>query len=99
MYKKITTRWRIYIYTSKDLCKLLLMRLCTIILMICVHLSVFAFGQKVTINRNSVSLTTVIKEIKRQSGYNFLYDASALFKAPRISVQATDANLDELLEH
>src|SRR5690554_122662 len=96
MYKKNTANWRIY--TSANLCKPLLMRLCAIMMLICIHLSVSAFGQKVTINRNNVSVATVIKEIRRQSGYNFLYDAGALSNTPRISVQANDASLEELLE-
>ena len=96
MYKKITANWRIY--TSTNLCKPLLMRLCSIMLMIGIHVSVFAFGQKVTINRSDVSVTTIIKEIKRQSGYNFLYDAGALFNTPRVTVKAIDADLAEVLE-
>lgn len=96
MYKKYTANW--HVYTPTNLCKPLLMRLCTILLMICMHVSVFAFGQKVTINRTSVSVATVIKEIRRQSGYNFLYDAHALTNTPRISVKATNADLDEVLE-
>lgn len=96
MYKKITAYRRSVAPTS--LCKPVLMRLCSSLLIICIHVSVFAFGQKVTINRSSVPLTTVIKEIKRQSGYNFLYDAGALFNTPPITVKAIDADLTEVLE-
>src|SRR5690606_20935155 len=62
------------------------------------HISVFAFGQKVSISRKDVSLSTVIKEIKRQSGYNFLYDAGALFNTPKISVDAKNADVAEVLD-
>src|SRR5690606_4823071 len=97
MYKKFAANQRI-----GGLCpiriKPLLMRLFTVVLTICMHISVFAFGQKVSISRKDVSLSTVIKEIKRQSGYNFLYDAGAFFNAPKISVEAKNAEVAEVLD-
>lgn len=96
MYKKITANRRSVTPTS--LCKPVLMRLCSSLLIICIHVSVFAFGQKVTINRNNVSLKTAIKEIKQQSGYNFLYDASVFFNMPEVSVNVTDADVADVLD-
>src|SRR5690606_10881598 len=97
MYKKIAANQRM-----GGLCpiriKPLLMRLFIVILTICMHISVFALGQKVSISRKDVSLSTVIKEIKRQSGYNFLYDAGALFNTPKISVDAKNADVAEVLD-
>lgn len=75
----------------------IIMRLSCILLMVSMSVSVFAFAQRVTLNRRNVSLTTVIKEIKRQSGYNFLYDAGALSLAPLVSVDVTNASVEEVL--
>src|SRR5690606_26561522 len=97
MYKKIAANQRI-----AGLCpiriKPLLMRLFIVILTICMHISVFALGQKVSISRKDVSLSTVIKEIERQSGYNFLYDEEALFNTRKISVDANKAVVAEVLD-
>src|SRR5690606_11115960 len=96
MYKKNTANERVY--TLTNLCKPLLMRLFPLLLIICVHLSASAFGQKVTMNRNNVSLKVAIKEIKQQSGYNFLYDASVFFNMPEVSVNVTDADVADVLD-
>ena len=97
MYKKFAANQRIGGLRPIRI-KPLLMRLFTVVLTICMHISVFAFGQKVSISRKDVSLSTVIKEIKRQSGYNFLYDAGAFFNAPKISVEAKNAEVAEVLD-
>jgi len=75
----------------------IIMRLSCILFMVSMSVSAFAFAQRVTLNRRNVSLTTVIKEIKRQSGYNFLYDAGALSLAPLVSVDVTNASVEEVL--
>jgi len=96
MYKKFAT-----IRCGNKLTNLLnspiVMRLFSMLLIISVHLSVFAFGQRITLRQRNAPLATIIKEIKRQSGYNFLYDAGALLKAPRISVNVVDVPLIEAL--
>lgn len=75
----------------------IVMRLSLIWLIISMHMSVFAVGQSITLNKRNVPLTNVIKEIKRQSGYNFLYDAAALLEAPNISVGMKNASVTEAL--
>src|SRR5690606_25109170 len=45
-----------------------------------------------------VSLATVIKEIKRQSGYNFLYDAQALSSVPVVSIDVAGVSVSEALD-
>src|SRR5690606_1075606 len=96
MYKKNTAKERVC--TLTNLCKPLLMRLFPFILIICMHLSASALGQKVTISRNNVPLKKAIKEIKRQSGYTFLYDASVFFNMPDVSVNVADADVAEVLD-
>lgn len=89
MYKKYTIKLRGK-QLSDFLNPTLIMRLFTTLLVICVHLSVFALGQTVTLNKRDASLLSVIKEIKKQSEYNILYDAKALTEAPKISIHVKD---------
>lgn len=97
MYKK---------FTEKHCCNTLfnlintsiVMKLFTIVLIVSMHVSVFAFAQRITLNKKNASLSSVIKELKTQSGYNFLYDANALLTAPKVSIQVTEASITEALD-
>ncbi|WP_240903079.1 TonB-dependent receptor [Sphingobacterium sp. SGG-5] len=75
------------------------MRLIVILLVVGMHLSAFAVAQKVTLNHKNAELATVLKEIKKQTGYNFLYDADAINKASKITLNAQDVNIKEVLDH
>lgn len=77
--------------------KLLIMRLFSLLLIVATHLSVFASAQKITIRKQNVSLSRIIKEIKLQSHYNFLYDAQALEVAPTVTVNVVEGNITEAL--
>jgi TonB-linked outer membrane protein, SusC/RagA family len=73
----------------------------TTLLLTAVLVSGFAGGlkaQRVTINKTHATLTEVIRELRRQSGYNFLFDKQLSGKAGMLSVQATDAPLQAVLE-
>ncbi len=76
----------------------IIMRMFSIWLIISMHMSVFALGQNITLNKQNVSLATVIKEIKRQSGYNILYDAEALLGAPKVSLAVKNVSVEEVLD-
>src|SRR5690606_36490474 len=76
----------------------IVMRLSLIWLIIGMHMSVFAVEQSITLTKRNASLTSVIKEIKRQSGYNVLYDASALLEAPNVTVGMKNASVSEALD-
>lgn len=78
--------------------KPIVMRLFSIWLIIGMHISVFASGQKITLKEKNVTLSSVIKEIKRQSGFNFLYDAEALSLAPTVNVAVNGATVSETLD-
>jgi len=97
MYKKNTTN-----FCGKTLVNLInttiVMRLFSTLLIICIHISVFAFGQKITLYKSDATLSSVIKEIKKQSGYNVLYDTKALLEAPRVNVNVTEVTVSEALD-
>ncbi|MBS0027681.1 SusC/RagA family TonB-linked outer membrane protein [Chitinophaga sp. 22321] len=60
-------------------------------------LSVTVFAQKITISKHDVSLSTVLKEIKLQSGYTFVYRDELLKEARLVSIQAKDEDLKSVL--
>lgn len=74
------------------------MKLFAMSLIMSVHVSVFAFGQKITLNSNNASLISILKEVRKQSGFNFLYDAGALMDAPKVSVKVKEAGIRDVLD-
>lgn len=95
MYKKNTAK-----HCSKPLIDLInhpiIMRLFSTLLIVSIHLSVFAFGQKVTLKQRG-SLISILKEIKKQSGYNFLYDASVLSEVSRVKIDVVNSSVPDAL--
>jgi TonB-linked SusC/RagA family outer membrane protein len=55
------------------------------------------FAQKITINVKSASLENVFKQLRRQSGYNFLYDIDLLEKAKPVTLSMKAAALGDVL--
>ncbi|HMR19580.1 MAG TPA: TonB-dependent receptor plug domain-containing protein, partial [Sphingobacterium sp.] len=74
------------------------MRLIVILLVIGMHISVFANAQRVTLNHKNVSLTTILKEIKQQTGYNFLYDVDAVGQILNLTLDVRNTNIIDALD-
>lgn len=55
-------------------------------------------AQKVTINRTNVSLEVVFKEIRKQTGYSFIYRNEWIQKLGKISINVKDAALSEVMD-
>lgn len=55
-------------------------------------------AQRVTINKKDAAFTEVIAELRRQSGYNFLFKKELARKVGKISIQAKDEALMDVLE-
>lgn len=77
---------------------LLIMRL-TIVILIAAFMQVNAstFAQRISINRSNAALTVVLKEIRTQSGYDFMYTESMLKDARPVSIKVKNATLEEVL--
>ncbi|WP_316818523.1 TonB-dependent receptor [Pedobacter nyackensis] len=56
------------------------------------------FSQKVSLNLKEVSLKTVLKEIKKQSGYDVFYNVELLEGLPLMSVQFRDLGVKTAME-
>ncbi len=52
---------------------------------------------KLTLSEKNASLEKVLRKIHVQSGYLFFYELDLLKKARPVSIQVTDAPLDEVL--
>lgn len=56
-----------------------------------------AFAQRITLNANGESFKTVLLEITKKTGYDFLYDGDILLDTKPVSVEIDDLSLDEAL--
>ncbi len=87
------------IYRSFNRNTLLVMRL-TLFLLIVGTLAVRATGyaQKVTLSVRNADMERVCLDIKKQSGFFFLYDADVLKKSGLVSMELKNANLTQALQ-
>ncbi len=58
------------------------------------HVHATSFAQKISINKKDVSLIDVLKEIRKQSGYNILFTARAVKNQQISSIKLTNASID-----
>ncbi|MFA5243801.1 MAG: SusC/RagA family TonB-linked outer membrane protein [Pedobacter sp.] len=77
---------------------LLVMRLTTVIL-ITTFMQVYAagFAQKISISQSNAPLKTVLKVLKSQSGYNFVYTDDLLKMAKPININVDQAEFGDVL--
>lgn len=77
---------------------LFIMRLITVILMASfMQVSAASFAQKISMSQTNASLKTVLKELRSQSGYNFVYTDDLLRMAKPVDIKVTDANFEDVL--
>lgn len=63
------------------------------------QVSAAAFGQRVTINQQNISLRKVLKEIRKQSGYDVIYNTEQISPDRNIAnVAITSKTVDEALD-
>lgn len=68
-----------------------------ILLTACLSANARGYGQ-ITLNVKNAPLQKVFKEIRKQSGYNFLYSAELLQQAGNVSVNVLNASLQHAVE-
>jgi TonB-linked SusC/RagA family outer membrane protein len=78
---------------------LLIMRLTTVILIASLlQVSASTLAQKISLSKTNASLKAVIKEIRAQSGYEFIYTES-VFKGSRpVTINVRGVNFNDVLE-
>lgn len=62
------------------------------------QVSAATFGQRVTMNQRNMPLESVLKEIRKQSGFDFYYDSKVIPKTQKVNVSITNVTLDEALK-
>lgn len=74
------------------------MRLTTVILIASLmQVSAATFGQRVTLNKANASLFSVLKDIRKQTGYGFYYDPATISQSQKVSISVADATVEEAL--
>ena len=78
---------------------LLIMRLTTVLLIATMmQVSAASYGQRITLNAKNVPLLEVFKEIRVQTGYDFMFERQLIAKGNRVNIRVTNASLDEVLQ-
>ncbi|MEO8860302.1 MAG: secretin and TonB N-terminal domain-containing protein, partial [Ginsengibacter sp.] len=78
---------------------LLAMKITTILLVsACLTASAGGIAQKVTLSQKNVKLEKVFREIRKQTGYVFFYDASVLKGEKSVNIHVKDASVEEVLK-
>ena len=79
--------------------KILLIMKLTFVLMIAALMEVSAssYAQKVTLSSKQITLREVFRQIRRQTGYNVLWNVEILKNAKPVAIQVTDATVEEVL--
>ncbi|HEY0176494.1 MAG TPA: STN domain-containing protein, partial [Pedobacter sp.] len=63
-----------------------------------VHVSAGTYAQKITIERKKESLEKVFKEIRIQSGYDFIFDAQTIEKAKPVDISIKNAGIEDAVK-
>ncbi|MDB5158789.1 MAG: SusC/RagA family TonB-linked outer membrane protein, partial [Mucilaginibacter sp.] len=97
MYKKFT---RFFCTPPGYIHKfLLIMKLTTFILFVTLmQVSAAGFAQKITLNAHNASLEQVFKDIRKQTGYDFIYTGKLISKANPVTIQLKDASIEDALK-
>ncbi|WP_316792010.1 SusC/RagA family TonB-linked outer membrane protein [Pedobacter frigoris] len=75
------------------------MRLTTVILLATfLQVSASGFAQKITLSKSNADLRTILRQLRMQSGYDFIYTDVLLNKAKPVNIDVKQASLDEVLE-
>ena len=77
----------------------MIMKLTTILMLaVCINASAKAFSQKISLNETNSPLDKVFREIKKQSGFTFVYTKSLLKKASKVTVAVNEASIEQALD-
>lgn len=78
---------------------LFVMRLTTVILIFSLmQLSAAGLAQRVTLNAQNTPLETIFKEMRRQTGYDFLYNIEVIRENKKVNVKFSNMPLEDALQ-
>jgi TonB-linked SusC/RagA family outer membrane protein len=97
MYKKYTRKLGIHHHLYHKI--LLTMRLATVMLIASLmQVSASTLAQKISMERSNANLKTIFREIKSQTGYNFLYTDNVLKNTKPVTIKVNGADLTDVLK-
>ena len=77
---------------------LLIMRITTVLLITAImQVSGATYAQRITLNQSNVPLERVFLEIRKQSGYDFVFDIKLMKKANPVNIRVSNASIDQTL--
>lgn len=68
-----------------------------IITTLLIQVSASTFGQKITINEKNISLEKTIRELRKQTGFDFIVDSEILHQGQKINLSLYSVSLDDAL--
>jgi len=75
------------------------MRLTTVILIATImQVSAAGFAQQITLNKSNTSLEDIIRNLRKQSGYNFVVPGDLLEKAKSVNIRVKDVEFKKVLD-
>jgi TonB-linked SusC/RagA family outer membrane protein len=78
---------------------ILVMKLIAILLTVaCLQVSAEGFSQQITLSKNNASLKSVLQDIRKQSGYQLLYNTDLIQKAKPVSINVHNSGIEEALK-
>ena len=71
----------------------------TLLLTVCavLQLSAAGYGQQVSLSKKGATLESVFREIRKQTGYNFLYNTEMMQEARSVDIDVRRASVEEAL--
>ncbi|MFT3846548.1 MAG: SusC/RagA family TonB-linked outer membrane protein [Lacibacter sp.] len=74
------------------------MKLVTVLIIAAsLQVSARTYSQKITIQENNISLERVFEEIRKQTGYNFLYADEMLSRTKNVSINVRKGSIEDVL--
>lgn len=77
---------------------LLIMRITVILLLSAIHVGAAGYSQNVTLSLKNADLAKAFTEIRKQTGYNFLYNDDWLKEAKKVSITVNNVPLKDALD-
>ncbi|MNX47239.1 TonB dependent receptor [compost metagenome] len=96
MYKKYTSNLGVRKSVYHKI--LLIMRLTTVMLIASfMHVSAASVAQRITMSKKDVPLESVLREIRKQSGFDIIFDGKILPKNKLVSIDVRNADINQAM--
>ncbi|RYY19485.1 MAG: SusC/RagA family TonB-linked outer membrane protein, partial [Sphingobacteriaceae bacterium] len=69
-----------------------------LLIVFCVEINASAYSQRVSLNEKNIPLEQILKEIKRQTGYFFLYDVDLIQQQSKpVTISVKNASIEDVM--